>query len=163
MLLTNQTRRTRSIHANASFESTVNHDEIFVYCVSRSLSDELRRRFEALVCVEILRPQTFCERIKMALPGNATFRAGRVKYYRASDEPGARWALSDQIALSKFESYQWQAEFRLLFSLTDALGFEKGTYRIVFGEANPIPKSREHPKHPLKVRSLRDICRIREF
>jgi hypothetical protein len=133
-----------------------------VFCASRSFTDELRKRFEAVVCVEILRIPTLCERIKRALPANATFRAGRVEYYDESEGGNPRWALPDQIAMSKFKSYQWQDEFRFIFCLTDALGFEKGALRLVKGEARD-PKPAEHRDYLVKTQSLRDICRLHEF
>ena len=34
-----------------AFESSANQEEIFVFCISRSLTDELRKNFEAVVCV----------------------------------------------------------------------------------------------------------------
>ncbi len=77
--------------------------------------------------VEIQRVPTLCERIKRVLPANATFHARRVDYYDEGEGPGARWALPEQIATSKFKSYGWQDEFRIMFCLTDALGFEKAS------------------------------------
>jgi hypothetical protein len=91
---------------------------------------KLRQRFKAVACVEIAKIQTLCERIERALPPHATFRARRVDYYNPSEAPNPRWALPDQIAMSKFKSYTWQNEFRFVFSLTDALGFEKAALRL---------------------------------
>jgi hypothetical protein len=163
LLINNHTQGRSFILPNSAFESTANQEEIFVLCASRSLTDELRRRFEAEVCVEILKIQPFCERIKSGLPENAMFRAGRVEYYDQRDGASPRWALPDQIAMSKFESYSWQNEFRFLFCLTDALGFEKGAYRLVKREVTGDPKPSEHRKYPVKVRSLHDICRFHKF
>ena len=163
LLITNQTQGTQFTLPDFAFESTANQEEIFVFCASRSLTDELRRRFEAAVCVEILKISTLCERIKRALPANATFFARRVDYYDQSDGPGARWALPDLIATSKFKSYQWQNEFRIIFCQTDALGFEKGATRLVRGVAKEAPKSAEHRMCLVKAGSLRDICRLHEF
>ncbi len=72
----------------------------------------------------------FCVRIEAALPPGATFpgRPGRtrigqrVEYYRETGNCNPRWALPAVIATSKFADYAWQDEFRLVFSLTDALG-----------------------------------------
>jgi hypothetical protein len=46
--------------------------------------------------------------------------------------------------MSKFKSYAWQDEFRIIFCQTDALGFEKGVVRLVKGEAGQGPKPAEH-------------------
>ena len=83
----------------------------------------------------------FCSRIEAALPPAAKFpaQAGgrparigrRVEYYREAEGGNPRWALPDMIATSKLNSYAWQNEFRLVFSLTDALEFEKVDTRLV--------------------------------
>jgi hypothetical protein len=108
-----------------AFEVQVRAQEILVFCVSRSLTDEIRDKFEAIACVEIFNIPVLCERLRRALPADATFHARRVEYYDQSQGPGARWALADLIATSKDRGYEWQKEFRFVFSLTDALGFEK--------------------------------------
>ncbi len=162
LLITNHTQGKTFTMPGFGFESTANQEEILVFCVSRSLTDELRKRFKAVACVEILKIQTLCERIQRALPPHATFRAGRVDYYDPSEPPNPRWALPDRIAMSKFKSYAWQSEFRIVFCLTDALGFEKGGLRLVKGDPREEPKPAEHHSHNLKTRSLRDICRLHE-
>ena len=163
LLITNHTQGTKFTLPDFAFESAANQEEILVFCASRSLTDDLRRRFEAAACVEILRIPTLCEAIKRVLPANTTFFARRVDYYDESDGPGARWALPDQIATSKFKTYQWQNEFRVIFCETDALGFEKGATRLVRGGAKEAPKPAEHHQCLVKVVSLRDICRLHEF
>jgi len=154
-----------------AFESAANQQEIFVFCASRLLSDELREKFRAVVCVEILDIGKFCDRIEAALPARATFpgptgrtRIGqRVEYYQETEGGNRRWALPDVIATSKLDSYSWQDEFRLVFSLTDALGFEKVDVRLVHGDSRTTPTQAEHHCYPVKARSLHDICRLHEF
>lgn len=154
-----------------AFESAANQKEIFVFCASRSLTDELRKRFRAVACVEILDIGTFCARIEAALPPEATFpgRPGRtrigqrVEYYQETEGGNRRWALPDVIASSKFDSYAWQDEYRLVFSLTDALAFEKVDVRLVRSNVRKAPNHAEHNCYPVKAHSLRDICRLHEF
>ena len=153
------------------FTSTANQEEILVFCLSRSLTDEMLERFEAAVCVEILNIPQFCARIEAALPPETTFpgRPGRqqigqrVEYYQATEGGNSRWALPDKIATSKLDGYAWQDEFRLVFSLTDALNFEKVNVRVVPDGARTASNSGEHHQHPVKAGSLRDICRLHEF
>jgi hypothetical protein len=163
LLVANQTQGREFTMPGYAFEATANQEEIFVFCTSRLLSDELRRRFEATLCVEILRIPTFCERVRRALPAEANWYAGKVDYYDEREGPGPRWALPDLIARSKRKSYEWQHEYRFVFSLTDALGFEKGTFRLAKGEAGQRPNPSEHHNHLAQARSLRDICRLHEF
>jgi hypothetical protein len=162
LLINNHTQGKSFTIPDAAFEVVTNQEEIFVYCLSRSLTDGLRERFESVACVEILKPPNFCERIKKALQAEAIFVAGRVEYYCQNDPPNPRWALPDRISLSKEESYRWQNEFRLSLTVTDAFGFEKGSHRIVLGKPE-TPKAAEHQEHQVEVGSLRDICRLHLF
>jgi hypothetical protein len=166
--ITNHTQGWRKIFPY-SFQSTANLEEIFVFCLSRSFSEELRLRFEATACVEILDVKNFCARVEAALP-NATFpglpsrsRLGQpVTYYTETDDCNPRWALPDVIATSKLVDYSWQDEYRLVFSLTDALGFEKTKMHLVGNEAKDPHLPFEHRECPLKIGNLHDICRLRE-
>ena len=67
------------------------------------------------------------------------------------------------IATSKLDSYAWQDEFRLVFSLTDALGFENVAVCLKHGNARKPRNQAEHHCYPLSAGSLRDICRLHEF
>jgi len=156
---------------NHAFESSVNQEEIFVFCLSRLFTDELRRKFEAVVCVEIFDVRAFCARIEEALPPIATFpvvlgrpRIGSaVEYYRETEANNPRWALPDKIATAKSNTYAWQNEFRLVFCLTDALGFEKVAPRLVQNNPQKNPNLAEHHNYFVNAPSLRDICRCHEF
>jgi hypothetical protein len=148
---------------NHGFESSARAQEIFVFCVSTVFGETLRARFDAVTCVEILKIREFCDRIRAALPTTATFFARRVQYCKPTDLPEARWALPDLIATSKFDDYSWQSEYRFVFSLTDALGFEKVTTVLRSDHTMPDANAMAHSDYPLKTRSLGDICRLREF
>ncbi|HXN64426.1 MAG TPA: hypothetical protein VN862_03775 [Candidatus Acidoferrales bacterium] len=163
LVINNHTRRRAFTLTGYAFESTANQEEIFVFCASRSFTDELRSKFQAVACVEIRRPATFCERLTKALPASATIRAGRVEYYDPSEGPGTRWALPDQTAMSKFNNYKWQDEFRIVFCLTDALKFEHAALRLVKDNPEQNPERSEHREYSAKLRNLRDICRLHEF
>jgi hypothetical protein len=163
LLINNQTQGTSRIHPGFRMESRTKQAEIFVLCASTCFSEELRSRFGAVACVEILKIAAFCRRIQGALPQNATFFAGKVIYYDPAQGPEERWALPDLIARSKFKGYGWKYEYRFLFSLTDALAFENATYQLVRGNLKEAPKSEEHLDFPVQTKDLRDICRIREF
>ena len=105
--VTNYTQGTRFRMPAHALTSRAATDEIFVFCTSRELSDQMWHAFEAVVCVEIiLDVPAFCARVAAALPAGAKFpgrpgrqRTGwRVDYYRPAEAPGTRWALPDQIA-----------------------------------------------------------------
>jgi hypothetical protein len=169
-LLTKNLTQGRTMLWDGAFESSVEHpEEIFVFCMSRSLSDDLRREFNAEVCVEVQRIGEFCDRIQAALPPEAKFpglpgrtRIGhRVEYYQEADGGKTRWALPDQIAISKVASFAWQDEFRLVFCLTDAMGVEKVRTQLVRGSTNHTPQPEQHRTFLVKAMSLRDICKVR--
>jgi len=172
LIVNNQTKGTTFTLPGHAFESTAKQEEIFVFCLSRSFTDELRERFKAVSCVEILNVRAFCDKIETALlPSKATFpgpldrkRIGqRVEYYRETEAANPRWALPDMIATSKLDSYAWQDEFRLVFSLTDALGFENVAVRLTQGNARKSRNPAEHHIYRLSAGSFRDICRLHEF
>jgi len=161
--IANQSQGTQFTLAEYAFESTVKASEIFVFCASRRFGDDLAKEFNAVVAVEITRMPTLCERIREALPPTATFRARRVDYYPQSQGGNPRWALPDDIATSKLETWASQAETRFIFSLTDALAFENVKCQLSRQRTRTPAKPEEHLTHLLKVGSLRDICRLREF
>jgi hypothetical protein len=173
LIVNNLTQGKKFILPDHAFVSGAKQEEIFVFCTSRSDTDELRQRFKAVARVEILNIGTFCSRIEAALPPAARFpgRAGRparigrrVEYYRETEGGKPGWALPDVIATSKLDSYAWQDEFRLVFSLTDALEFENVNTRLVHrNNARAAPTPAEHHFCHVKAQSLRDICRLHEF
>jgi hypothetical protein len=172
LVIHNKTQGTILTLADHGMETVVKQDEIFVFCASRSLTDELREKFDAVACVQISNIGAFCDRVTAGLPLNAKFpgspgrqRIGRqVQYYRESGDCNPRWALPDVIATSKRDTYAWQDEFRLVFSLTDALDFEKIAGRIVPpGNPRDPRNAAEHHTYRVTTPSLRDICQLHEF
>jgi hypothetical protein len=140
----------------------VQQEEIFIFCASRSHSDVRREKFGAVVCVEILKIKTLCERIEAALPPEAAFHGQPVKYYHYTEGGNPRWALPDKIATSKLSSYAWQDEYRLVFCLTDALRFENIDLRLGQENAREPPRRAKHQEYLVSTRSLRDICQLHE-
>jgi hypothetical protein len=154
-----------------AMNATVHQEEIFVFCLSRSFTDELRDNFDAVACVEVLNVKQFCDRIEAALPAGTTFpgklgkeRIGQaVNYYEETDNCTPTWACPDMIAALKSKTFAWQDEYRLVFSFTNALAFENAQYELVRnGSSQPI-KPAEHRHYDLSAGSLRDICRFHEF
>ena len=156
-LIVNNLTQGTTFTLQMAFESSAKAKEIFVYCVSRTLSKELAEEFNAVACVEITNIGRLCARIHAALPPTATFKARRVDYYSPT-EVDSRWALPDDIATSKLDEWRGQDEFRFIFSFTDALGFEKVELRLIDRKNRPAAQPEEHISHVLTVRSLRDIC-----
>jgi hypothetical protein len=104
-----------------------------------------------------------------ALPESAKYiRRGRrigsrVTYYNETDNCTPRWALPDEIATSKLRQFAWQDEYRLIFSLTDALSFENVSTRLVRNGTVQDSENKEHAICDLTTSSLKDICRFHEY
>jgi hypothetical protein len=165
--ITNQTRGTK--HTVTAFTSTVRYDEIFVFCLSRAFSADLWDEFAAVVCIEVVDVPQFCSRVVAGLPGDASFpgapgreRVGRrVDYYNASEAAGTRYALPDQIACSKLAGYRRQDEFRLVFSRTDALKFQKVDMKLVLqGSLPDPPRITDHAYFDATIGAIDDLCRV---
>ena len=72
-----------------SFESSTHEDDIFVFCLSTILSQELATQFKTNVCVEIQNPALFISKIRDALSRcpsikNKMLVHGGVRYYAAT-------------------------------------------------------------------------------
>ena len=163
--ITNYTRKTFSVKEGWLMESDAKSDEIFVFCMSKSLTDEMMRAFNAVACVEITDVPRFCRRVENALkdaslggkPGRE--RIGQaVQYYDPAHQPEARWAIPDMIASSKFNYYKWQDEFRLLYSRTDALKFQNVSMRLIKGELEHVIDISKHRFETVEIGSLDDIA-----
>lgn len=161
LVVHNQTQNTTQTLPMA-FESSVRAHEIFAYCTSLTLSGAIARDFQAVTCVEIRNVRMFCQRIRSALPPTATFRARPVEYYSETQDCSPRWALPDEIAASKLDRWAGQDEYRFLFSVTDALGFESVDVRLASRKQRPAPRPDEHIDYPLSIGSLRDICVVHD-
>jgi hypothetical protein len=168
LVIHNQTRGCPDVIPAGAFRANAKSDEIFVLCASNSITDELRDRFEAECCVEILKIFNLRALIQARLPVGSTFMARAVSYYSKNDEIGIRWPFPDKITFEKIDCYSWQDEYRFALSITDALDFGKTLQQIQI----PAPGSTELPKrmtvaepreYNLVTRSLQDICRIHVF
>jgi hypothetical protein len=168
--VTNHTQRTRFTMPDAAFETNVKAAQILVCCTSKSMKPIHWREFKAVACVEICDVAEFCRRVETALPAHAKFpgkpgheKLGQhVEYYREFEGPTPRWALPDVIATSKHLSYGWQDEFRLVYSLTDALAFENVQCRLVRGPSTRQSNPAEHVLEIVQAASLRDIAKLHE-
>ena len=157
LVITNHTQGT-TFRVQMAFESSVKAAEIFVYCVSQELRSERAEEFDAVACIEITDIRSLCKHLRSVLPTTAAFRACPVDYYSHTKAPNPRWALPEQIATSKLARWSSQKEYRFLFSLTDALGFEKVDLRLVARTDRPAPKPEEHFSRRISLGSLKDIC-----
>jgi hypothetical protein len=169
--ITNVTQHTRG-NLKLGAEFITQAQEIFVYCVSMSLSEALKKEFDAKACVEICDPREFIQRWQKALPPEALVTSGAVgdyqkhvcrmvRYYDAHDLPGNVWAIPDLITTTKLKRFAYQEEYRFAYTKTDAFKFENVQVQLVDREARPAPKPDEHCHETLHLGDLHDICQIR--
>jgi hypothetical protein len=169
--LTNLASHTQ-VNLQRGAEFITKSHEIFVYCVSMSFSDVLKKEFDAKACVEICDPRKFIQRWKGALPPESLATSGEVgdyqkyvcrmvSYYHGQDLPGNVWAIPDLITTSKLKKFAYQEEYRFAYTKTDAFKFENVRVELVDRKTRPCPKPEEHFHETLDLGDLRDICRIR--
>lgn len=166
--ISNKTQGTEFMRPDHRLASTARHAEVLVFCMSRTLSPRLWDGFRAVACVEIVDIPAFCARVMAGLPAGARLggrpgreRIGRrVEYYQPADPVGPRWALPDRIACSKLDAYAWQDEFRLVFSMTDALEFQNVSMALAARDAEPPPNTEQGEPQDIAVSGLEDICRL---
>ena len=145
------------------FESSARAGEIFIFCFSLALTDELIQEFKAVAVVEIIKPAAFINRWIAALPAGAVHFAKRVDYYKSQDVPGNVWPQPDLIATTKLARFAYQQEYRLGFSTTGALAFNQATQQLVDRKVRPLPKPDEHHNLTLDLGDLSGICRLHDL
>lgn len=151
-----------------SFESTVNEEDIFVFCLSTVLSKNIAAQFQADSCVEIKDASVFISAIRSALSRrpsikNKTLIYGPVNYYSPDQPPIIDWALPERIAMSKLNSYAEQQEYRITFAVNDALRVENTRIRLVSHDQRKFPKATAYIERFLKLGSLAKLCKIHHF
>ena len=86
------------------------------------------------------------------------------RVYSAKPKVSIHAGLPGKIAASKFYTYAWQDEFRLLLSLTDASAFEQVKLQLVQKRMPRPPDPTLHHVYDVQhAGSLRDICLLHEF
>jgi len=125
-----------------SFNSSVNQNDIFVYCASNQLSADLAESFGPF-CVEIPDPDVLVRRLKMRAQRGSQLDyeqivSGKVDYREHSRKPGADWALPERLVLIKPESFLWQDEFRIAVGKRGTMNVENVGLTIHTGPTAPV-------------------------
>ena len=145
-----------------SFESCVKTDEIFVFCMSLVHDKMLYEKFNADVCVEITAADKFISRVNYAVKRRPTTKPktlfhGAVDYYFEGDAPIIDWALPERIVMSKLQHFAWQKEYRLVFSIRNALGFGKTKQVLVSAGAKREESMECNTSRTITIGNLEDI------
>jgi len=152
----------------AAFKSHINTDDIFIFCVSNKLSDELAADFKSNVCVEITNIAKFITGIRGALSIRPSIKDkqlifGEITYYSSNIPPIIDWALPEKIVLSKLDYYQNQSEYRFAFAINNAWHMSNTKQTISFGcnQSNQIRGN--YPEKKLKIGNISKFCKIHRF
>ena len=148
-----------------ALESTAREDDIFVYCMSTAVSNEIGQRFGAPVAIEIVKPHEFLARVRSALALRRRLRPEKlvhqeVRYYEQHEPPIVDWALPERIAVRKPISFSWQKEYRFAVPLGDAFAVENVQVKLVPLGAPRPPRAQTHPRILLKLGKLTKLCRM---
>jgi hypothetical protein len=150
----------------ATFVSSVVANEIFVFCASESLSEELAREFDCDACVEICDVKRFTRRLQAAvraLPGSHALIRRPVSYYEDADPVGVNWALPELIVMSKRVFYAEQREYRFAFAERRVLKVYRTVQRLVIGDVTPAPVQMVAAPRVLAIGDIRQICSIHRW
>jgi hypothetical protein len=151
-----------------AFEAKVQEREIFVFCLSTSLSPELAVEFNADVCVELVEPENFIAAVQRTLLSRPSLKSkrlvhGLVSYYEPETPPLAAWAVPEYVALAKLARYQRQAEYRLAFGRRRAFDVNNVKTQITSTPGIAEASLHGHPKAILAVGALRSVSKVHTF
>ncbi|MBT4088930.1 MAG: hypothetical protein HOE30_10585 [Deltaproteobacteria bacterium] len=154
-------------YMQTSFESSVQADDIFVFCTSEVCCKELAIEFDATICVEI-DLDSFVSKLKAALiPIQKVLKKEifhkTVEYYSETKPPIVDWALPDKIIMSKLECFQKQKEYRFSFCFGDVLNVGNTTQRFGSSSSSGPFRSSDYPKQELRLGNMKDYCKIHKF
>jgi hypothetical protein len=126
---------------DGSFNSSVNQNDIFVYCASNQLSPDLANKFGQF-CVEITDPDVLVQRLSLRANPKSKLDydqlvCGKVDYREKSAEPRADWTLPEKLVLIKPPAFAWQDEFRIALGKRGAMIVENVALTIQTGKAVP--------------------------
>ena len=146
-------------------ESTAKEDDIFVYCLSETLSAEIAEDFKADVAIEITNPAKFLNLVRSALSLRKRFRVNQfihepVKYYEWNEPPIADWALPERITLRKPKMFEWQREYRLAVPIGDAFDVHNVNTNLVPVNHFRTSEAKSYPKQLIRLGNLSKICRV---
>jgi hypothetical protein len=149
-----------------SFNSSVNQNDIYVYCASNQLSAALAEKFGAF-CVEIPDPEVLVQRLNARAHPTSKFDyeqvvCNKVDYRVHSKEPDADWALPEKLVLIKPTEFAWQDEFRIAVGTRGTMDVENVGLTIQTGPAAPVLEPVPTPIF-LRLGKLKDLVTLHRF
>lgn len=158
----------RTFQNNMAFVSVVKVNDIYVYCMSNKLSEELAARFNSPFCVEIQHCLGFVGRIRRHVRlrsqlDHANVFARPIDYRGLDREPGADWALPERLGFIKPDAFAWQDEFRVVIGNKGALGVENVDTHLEADGRNLAVAYEERDPLVLQLGDISRIATLRKF
>ena len=127
--------------------SSVQDDNIYAYCLSTELSEDLAQRLESPFCVEITNPVALVGRIRRAVALRSQLDRlffGPVDYRKLDVIPGSDWAIPEKVGFIKPDRWAWQHEYRILVGKRRAFDVQNVRMTLETGP-QPAPPAVDHP------------------
>jgi len=158
----------RTFRTSLAFVSVVKVNDIYVYCMSNKLSEELAARFNSPFCVEIQNCLGFVGRIRRHVRlrsqlDHANVFARSIDYRGFEREPGADWALPERLAFIKPEAFAWQDEFRIVIGNKGALGAENVDTHLEADGCDLAVAYEERDPLMLRIGDISTIATLHKF
>lgn len=158
----------KSFDLSASFISSADSENIFIFSLSSEFSKNLAQEFNSEACIEFSNLSQLISKLKSAVKRRKSIKPNRlfhgpVTYYADDEAPIITWAFPDQIAMRKMQMYSHQQEYRFMFSLANALDFEKTTQELKLGPDKTKIRTTPYPEKLIKIGNIRKICEIHKF
>ena len=139
------------------FTNCINPERVFAFCLSTALDQKLFDEFKSDVCIKITNVPSFltrCSQIISSISGTTHFAFGPVEYYHFDRKTERNIKDPKNIPLFKHSAYSHQREFRIYFSLGDALQLTK--HIIIEGNPFGLPQDTSPKSEPeLVARTVR--------
>lgn len=148
---------------NSEFRPSVAREDILIFCMSMSYSEELAREFGSVACVEVHNKRALLGQIRTVLEalGHQVF-TGPVQYRSASLPPLHRWALPEVICMTKAPEFRRQDEYRVAFGMPTAFAPENVSVSIVTKGHRDAPLSAvNYNSKTVNIGDIRNICSVR--
>ena len=86
-----------------------------------------------------------------------------INNYSEQTAPLAKWAIPEQIVMSKTHEYRRQQEYRVAFATNDAMRVNNVATQLTLHPGESEPSLEGHPLHVLKIGDLRKIGTVHKF
>lgn len=149
-LVINKQNGEQVVIENGFFTSSVNADDIFVFCASKDLSEDIAKRFNSPFCVEVVDTDHLAERLRGRACATskidyAQLVSGDMEYRPPLQPAEADWALPEKVVFIKPQLFAWQNEFRIALPKRGAFDVHNVNLTIQIGEFPRPPAPTQKP------------------